>query len=140
MRLKLVVIRNCEWSARAIPPIVCCMIYTAATLSTRRVTFYSRSRDELWTKGETSGQFLDFVDATLDCDRDAVLIAARPHGPTCHLDTTSCFGAATAPGIGFLPYLASVVAKRDVERPEGSYTTTLLEKGLSAHTRHHEIR
>jgi phosphoribosyl-ATP pyrophosphohydrolase/phosphoribosyl-AMP cyclohydrolase len=102
----------------------------AETLRTRRVTFFSRSRGQLWTKGETSGNTLELVGIEADCDRDALLVRARPAGPTCHEGTTSCFGGVRSPGIGFLAKLAGVVAQRDRDRPEGSYTTKLFSQGL----------
>lgn len=96
------------------------------TLATGWVTFHSRSRGTLWTKGETSGHQLELVSVEADCDRDALLVQARPQGPTCHLGRTSCFAAAPAAA---LAELDAVVARRERERPEGSYTTTLFEQG-----------
>lgn len=104
----------------------------AATRASGHVTFYSRSKQRLWTKGESSGHVLDVVSIDVDCDEDTLLVLARPHGPTCHLGRTSCFpgapGAAGA-GIAFLGELDALVAQRERERPQGSYTTTLFEKG-----------
>lgn len=102
------------------------------TLDTGRVTFWSRSRECLWTKGETSGNTLELVEAHMDCDGDCLLIRARPEGPTCHLGTDTCFDgdAKTAPELAFLAELERVITQRDDERPEGSYTTTLLESGV----------
>lgn len=97
------------------------------TRITRRVTFYSRSRQRLWTKGETSGNYLELVSLESDCDNDSLLVQARPHGPTCHLARRSCFPA--APG-NFLADLDSLVQSRERERPEASYTTGLFEAGL----------
>lgn len=102
------------------------------TLGEKRVTFYSRSKQRLWTKGETSGNFLHLVDATADCDNDTLLITARPEGPTCHKGTDSCFGDAigtTATRLAFLARLESVIEKRVSERPEGSYTARLWAQG-----------
>lgn len=99
----------------------------AATLSTGKVTFFSRSKQRLWTKGESSGHFLDMVSIETDCDQDTVLIQAHPHGPTCHLDRASCFPE--APG-NFLAELDALIATRERERPEGSYTTRLFESGI----------
>ncbi len=99
----------------------------AVTLASGRVSFYSRSRQRLWTKGETSGHGLDLVAITADCDRDTLLVQARPQGPTCHLDRPSCFP--DAPG-NFLAELDALIATRDAERPEGSYTTRLFEAGV----------
>lgn len=99
----------------------------AATLGSGRVTFYSRSRQRLWTKGESSGHYLDMVRVEADCDSDTLLVLARPNGPTCHLGRTSCFP--DAPG-DFLAELEALVARRDRERPPGSYTTRLFEDGV----------
>ena len=98
-----------------------------ATLSSGNVTFYSRSRKELWTKGERSGHFLQLVSVEVDCDGDTLLVLAHPQGPTCHLQRTSCF--ADAPG-GFLADLEALVAQRERERPVGSYTTRLFDAGV----------
>jgi len=105
----------------------------AATLKSKRVTFYSRSRQALWVKGETSGNFLKLVDVgvTTDCDRDALLVKAIPMGPTCHLNTTSCFGKETAPGLGFLAQLSRVIEQRAKDMPDDSYTTRLFREGIS---------
>lgn len=100
-----------------------------ATLATRRVTFYSRSRQRLWMKGESSGDVLELVSLQADCDADTLLVQARPHGPTCHLGRASCF--AEAPG-NFLAELDALVARRERERPEGSYSTRLFEGGVRA--------
>jgi len=99
----------------------------AHTLATRQATFYSRTRQRRWTKGETSGNLLDVVDIRLDCDGDTVLVLARPRGPTCHLERESCFP--DAPG-SFLANLDTLVARREAERPAGSYTTKLFEGGV----------
>ncbi|HEY0660554.1 MAG TPA: bifunctional phosphoribosyl-AMP cyclohydrolase/phosphoribosyl-ATP diphosphatase HisIE [Lysobacter sp.] len=98
-----------------------------ATLESGRVTFFSRSRQRLWTKGESSGHFLDLVSIEGDCDHDTLLVRARPNGPTCHLGRASCFSE--APG-DFLAELDGLVARRDRERPEGSYTTRLFVGGV----------
>jgi len=98
------------------------------TLSTRRVTFFSRSRQSLWVKGETSGNILDFVGIDVDCDQDSLLIQALPHGPTCHLGTASCFPAAPH---NFLAELDALIDARVRERPAGSYTTRLLDAGIA---------
>ena len=100
-----------------------------ATLRTGRVTFFSRSRGRLWTKGESSGHWLDLVALEPDCDGDALLVRARPHGPTCHLQRRSCF--ATAPA-DRLSVLDALVAERARLRPPGSYTTRLLDAGVRA--------
>lgn len=103
-----------------------------ATLGEKRVTFYSRSKQRLWTKGETSGNFLHLVDAAIDCDNDTILLTAHPDGPTCHNGTDSCFGDAigtTASRLAFLSQLESVIEQRVSERPEGSYTARLWAEG-----------
>lgn len=105
----------------------------AWTLDNGQVTFWSRSRGELWTKGETSGNTLQLVDVHSDCDNDCLLIMAIASGPVCHLDTATCFDSGThttAPGLSFLAELERVIAHRYEERPEGSYTTTLFDAGI----------
>lgn len=99
----------------------------AATLSLRLVTFHSRSRQRLWTKGERSGHALELVSLEADCDRDTLLVQARPRGPTCHLGSDSCFPSAPGDELGALQAL---VRTRAAQRPPGSYTTTLLEAGI----------
>lgn len=98
-----------------------------ATLRSGRVTFYSRSRQSLWMKGESSGHVLELVSIETDCDADALLVRANPHGPTCHLGRKSCFPA--APG-NELAELDTVIAERVRDRPVGSYTTQLLDGGV----------
>lgn len=98
------------------------------TVETGKVTFLSRSRNELWTKGETSGNFLNMVEMYKDCDSDTLLIKAIPIGPTCHRGTTSCFD--TPESEGFLGKLQEVIQQRHKEMPEGSYTTKLFIKGV----------
>jgi len=102
------------------------------TLQSGRVTFWSRSRQELWTKGETSGNVLELGAVYSDCDSDSLLVMAMPAGPTCHRGSDSCFDSETrtAPGLSFLAELERVVAQRYEERPEGSYTTRLFEAGV----------
>ncbi len=102
------------------------------TLESGQVTFWSRSREQLWTKGETSHNYLDLVDVHPDCDSDSLLIRARQEGPTCHLGLDTCFDTESrvTPELAFLADLEKVIATRDEERPEGSYTTTLLEAGV----------
>ena len=99
----------------------------AATLFDGRVTFFSRSKQRLWTKGESSGHVLELVGIETDCDRDTLLVRAIPHGPTCHLQRSSCFPEAPS---DFLRELDALVARRERERPEGSYTTSLFESGV----------
>ena len=95
-----------------------------------RVTFYSRTRQTLWTKGETSGHYLEVVSSHVDCDADTLLLRVVPHGPTCHRGTTACFD--TPDEEGFVRRLFQVVRQRHVEMPEGSYTTRLFIKGVKA--------
>jgi phosphoribosyl-ATP pyrophosphohydrolase/phosphoribosyl-AMP cyclohydrolase len=102
------------------------------TLAQRRVTFFSRSRNRLWTKGESSGHWLNVVDVVTDCDKDTVLVLANPQGPTCHLGTQSCFGdevETDAAGLSFLMRLEATIAQRISARPEGSYTARLWSEG-----------
>ncbi|MBJ6979489.1 bifunctional phosphoribosyl-AMP cyclohydrolase/phosphoribosyl-ATP diphosphatase HisIE [Luteimonas sp. MC1895] len=99
----------------------------AATLDSGQVTFFSRSKGRLWTKGETSGHVLDLVSVRADCDDDALLVLARPKGPTCHLQRASCFPG--APAAALAP-LDALLARREAERPPGSYTTRLFEGGV----------
>ncbi len=101
------------------------------TLSTRRVTFYSRSKQRLWTKGETSRNFLHLVSITMDCDYDTLLITARPDGPTCHRGTPSCFGNDGATGVGFLAHLEQVVSARLKRGDKKSYTVRLAGEGVA---------
>lgn len=98
----------------------------AETLASGKVTFYSRSKQRLWTKGESSGHVLALQAIDIDCDNDTVLIQAIPHGPTCHLQRPSCFPDAPA---DFLGELDALVQSRYEQRPEGSYTTRLFEAG-----------
>jgi phosphoribosyl-ATP pyrophosphohydrolase/phosphoribosyl-AMP cyclohydrolase len=104
----------------------------AHTQASGHVTFYSRSKQRLWTKGESSGHVLVLKSIRIDCDADTLLIQADPHGPTCHTGTSSCFGdsADVRPPLGFLAELDALVAQRHAERPEGSYTTKLFDGGI----------
>lgn len=102
------------------------------TLRRGEVTFFSRSKQRLWTKGESSGHFLDLVSIETDCDRDTLLVRAVPHGPTCHLGRVSCFPEAPGDELAFLGELDELIARRERERPEGSYTTHLFAKGAAA--------
>ena len=102
------------------------------TLATRRVTFWSRSRNCLWTKGETSGNFLELVDIKADCDNDTLLVRAVPHGPVCHTGTDTCWGESNdANPLLFLTELQDFINRRREEMPEGSYTTSLFKDGLN---------
>jgi phosphoribosyl-ATP pyrophosphohydrolase/phosphoribosyl-AMP cyclohydrolase len=108
------------------------------TLESGAMTFWSRSKGRLWTKGETSGHVLRVRKIAFDCDADAVLVLAEPLGPTCHRGTASCFDdegegrgpSLPRPSVGFLAELDALIAARAVERPDGSYTTHLLEAGI----------
>lgn len=99
----------------------------AATQSSGFVTFYSRSKQRLWKKGESSGHVLQLVSIQADCDHDTLLVLARPQGPTCHLQRDSCFADAPA---SFIADLDALVAQRERERPAGSYTTKLFDEGI----------
>lgn len=101
------------------------------TLSSGLVTFYSRKRQCLWTKGETSGNFLKLVSIAEDCDGDTLLVKAIPQGPTCHNGTKTCFGEATADSEGFIRFLSYYIKKRHEEMPAESYTTSLFNKGIN---------
>ncbi len=99
------------------------------TLESGEATFFSRSRGGRWRKGETSGNRLKVVSVTPDCDGDAVVVAVRPMGPACHLGVTSCFGTATAPGVGRIAALERTIAERAAAAPESSWTARLLADG-----------
>ena len=102
------------------------------TVATKRVTFYSRSRKCLWTKGETSGNYLNVVDIQNDCDNDTLLIKVVPEGPVCHLGTDTCWGEAnTSNPLLFLSSLQDFIEKRHEELPENSYTTSLFKDGIN---------
>ena len=102
------------------------------TLLTKKVTFWSRSRNCLWTKGETSGNYLNLVSISVDCDNDTLLIQANPDGPTCHTGTDTCWGEENRPNpLLFLSELNDFIEKRHEEMPEGSYTTSLFKDGLN---------
>jgi phosphoribosyl-AMP cyclohydrolase / phosphoribosyl-ATP pyrophosphohydrolase len=103
------------------------------TLTRKRVVFYSRSKQRLWEKGETSGNTLDLVGARADCDQDTLLVAARPRGPSCHLGLATCFGdepLVPSEQIAFLNELETIIAQRLAGRPEGSYTARLYSQGI----------
>ena len=102
------------------------------TQETGLVTFFSRSRQCLWTKGETSGNYLHLVDIKVDCDNDTLLIQAKPDDPTCHKGTDTCWGEENRPNpLLFLSELSDFIEKRHEEMPEGSYTTSLFKDGLN---------
>ena len=102
------------------------------TVETKKVTFWSRSRNTLWTKGETSGNYLNLVSIENDCDKDTLLVKVHPDGPTCHTGTDTCWGEDnTANPLLFLTELQDFIEKRHEEMPEGSYTTSLFKDGLN---------
>ena len=100
------------------------------TLSTKKVTFFSRSKNRLWTKGEESGHFLNYKDMLLDCDADSLLVKAVPVGPTCHTGSDTCFGEENN-AAHFLIYLETIIASRKNESPEASYVASLFSKGIN---------
>ena len=102
------------------------------TVATKHVTFWSRTRNTLWTKGETSGHFLNLVDMKIDCDNDTLLVRVNPIGPTCHTGTDTCWGEENESNpLLFLTELQDFINKRKQEMPEGSYTTSLFTKGIN---------
>lgn len=100
------------------------------TQATGHVTFFSRSKQRLWTKGETSGNTLELAGLQADCDGDTLLVQAIPHGPTCHLGTDTCWGDGVNPPVGFLAELERIVDSRVGADPESSYTARLLAEGV----------
>lgn len=104
----------------------------AKTIETGLVTFFSRTKKRLWTKGETSGNFLHVVSVKADCDNDALLIRVHPDGPACHLGTDTCWGEKNEVNpLMFLSELQDFIEKRQKEMPEGSYTTSLFKEGMN---------
>lgn len=102
------------------------------TISSKRVTFFSRSRQKLWVKGETSGNFLNLVSIAVDCDADTLLVKVHPTGPVCHTGTDTCWGEKNEEmPLEFLSELQDVIEQRKKDMPEGSYTTTLFHDGLN---------
>ena len=102
------------------------------TVGTGKVTFFSRTRNTLWTKGETSGNFLNLVDIKLDCDNDTLLIQVNPVGPVCHTGADTCWNEKNEVNpLLFLTYLQDFIEKRHEEMPEGSYTTSLFKDGIN---------
>ncbi len=101
------------------------------TLTSGKATFFSRSKQRLWTKGESSNNFLDVQSVLTDCDNDSLLISCRPQGPTCHLGTNSCFPEEQCSQQNFLSYLEQVIEQRSQEKPEDSYTAHLLSRGTA---------
>ncbi len=103
-----------------------------ATLSQKKVTFFSRTKNRLWTKGEESGNFLEYISMALDCDQDTILIQAKPLGPVCHNGTDTCWGETnTASGIHFLNTLEEVIAQRKNTSADSSYVASLFQKGIN---------
>ena len=100
------------------------------TLETKKFTFFSRSRNTLWTKGETSGNFLNLVKIFVDCDSDTLLVKAKPAGPACHTGKDTCFDEINKSGLAFLEQLDELIAERKQKMPEDSYTTKLFTKGI----------
>ena len=101
------------------------------TIESGKVTFFSRSKNRLWTKGESSGNWLDYVSAEIDCDNDTIPIQARPQGPTCHSGTVSCFNDTNPGSTLFLAYLEKLISNRHATMPSGSYTTNLFNEGTA---------
>ena len=101
------------------------------TVETGKVTFWSRTRNCLWTKGETSGNFLNVKDILLDCDKDTLLIKARPDGPVCHTGADTCWNEENSVDLNFLSYLQDFIDRRYKEMPQGSYTTSLFKSGVN---------
>lgn len=103
----------------------------ARTQDTQKVTFYSRSKQRLWTKGEESGHFLHLVDIKADCDQDALLVLARPEGPTCHKGSDTCWNMENKASYGFLSALEATINQRKTQRTDGSYVASLFDKGIN---------
>ncbi len=104
----------------------------ATTQRTKKVTFYSRSKQRLWTKGEESGNYLHFISAAVDCDADTLLLQAEPQGPTCHKGTDTCWGTANISNYGFLSHLETVITQRkSVSESDKSYVKSLFDKGIN---------
>ena len=101
------------------------------TQATGQVTFYSRSKQRLWTKGEESGNFLKLVDIKADCDQDTLLIQAEPQGPTCHKGTDTCWGEENKASYGFLTELENTIAQRKAADEDNSYVASLFRKGIN---------
>ncbi|MEG1546060.1 MAG: bifunctional phosphoribosyl-AMP cyclohydrolase/phosphoribosyl-ATP diphosphatase HisIE [Bacteroidaceae bacterium] len=101
------------------------------TIATNKVTFFSRTKNRLWTKGEESGNFLNVVSIKEDCDKDTLLIKVNPVGPVCHTGTDTCWGETNEEDIMFLKYLQDFICKRYEEMPEKSYTTSLFQSGVN---------
>ena len=102
-----------------------------ATLASGKVTFYSRSKNRLWTKGEESGNFLNYISMKEDCDQDSLLIQANPEGPVCHMGTDTCWGEDNNTSIAFLNKLEQIIAERKNADPSSSYVASLFAKGIN---------
>jgi len=102
-----------------------------ATLASGKVTFYSRSKNRLWTKGEESGNFLNYISMKEDCDQDSLLIQASPDGPVCHMGTDTCWGEDNNSSIAFLNKLEQIIAERKNADPSSSYVASLFAKGIN---------
>ena len=103
----------------------------AQTEKTGKVTFFSRSKNRLWVKGEESGNFLNLVSIAVDCDQDTLLVKANPVGPVCHTGADTCWNEKNQEDVLFLKYLQDFIDKRHAEMPEGSYTTSLFQSGIN---------
>ena len=101
------------------------------TKKSKKVTFYSRSKNRIWTKGEESGNFLNLISIIEDCDNDTLLIRAEPMGPTCHQGTETCWGEKNTMSYGFLSNLESIISKRKNQNPDKSYTASLFKSGIN---------
>lgn len=102
-----------------------------ATKTSGMVTFYSRSKERLWTKGESSGNFLEYHQMTVDCDQDTILVKAKPTGPVCHTGSDTCFNEKNTDNIGFLNVLESIITDRKENDSDQSYTSSLFRKGIN---------
>lgn len=102
------------------------------TLDTKKVTFFSRSKQRLWTKGEESGNFLNLIDLAVDCDNDTLLVSVNPQGPTCHKGTDTCWGEENRPNFGFISQLEDIISDRK-NNPENekSYVASLFKSGVN---------
>lgn len=101
------------------------------TLSSKKVTFFSRSKQRLWTKGETSNNYLNLVSMSIDCDQDSLLVKVNPEGPTCHTGDDTCWTESNETGGAFLDYLGEVIKERKLQSPEESYTARMFQKGIN---------
>jgi len=102
-----------------------------ATIAESKVTFYSRSKNRLWTKGEESGNFLNYISMAVDCDQDSLLIQASPEGPVCHMGTDTCWGEDNNNSMAFLNKLEQIITERKNADPSSSYVASLFAKGIN---------